>query len=146
MSSGVRWWVVVGRSLEPSQISKGLPSCRGCLAWKIAFIHLNTLFSLRCTRLVRGKPSPSSTNTLIVPSKCGLQFYLTEADLGKPRAAACVAKLAELNRYVAVRCRLGEVVVGSWYSQCFALHPVIPVFLELTLNEMIKYRNNIDHL
>ena len=32
-----------------------------------------------------------------------VQFYLTEADLGKPRAAACVAKLAELNRYVGVR-------------------------------------------
>jgi ubiquitin-activating enzyme E1 len=32
------------------------------------------------------------------------QFYLTESDLGKPRAAACVSKLAELNRYVKVRC------------------------------------------
>lgn len=28
------------------------------------------------------------------------QFYLTEKDIGKPRAAACVARLAELNRYV----------------------------------------------
>lgn len=35
--------------------------------------------------------------------KLGGQFYLTEADMGKPRAAACLAKLAELNRYVAVR-------------------------------------------
>jgi hypothetical protein len=28
---------------------------------------------------------------------CAIQFYLTESDLGHPRAAACCAKLAELN-------------------------------------------------
>ncbi|KAG5187960.1 ubiquitin-activating enzyme E1 [Tribonema minus] len=33
-------------------------------------------------------------------SDLAAQFYLTEADIGKPRAAACVNKLAELNRYV----------------------------------------------
>lgn len=30
------------------------------------------------------------------------QFYLTPADVGLPRAARCVAKLAELNQYVRV--------------------------------------------
>ena len=30
------------------------------------------------------------------------QFYLSEADVGKNRAAACVGKLAELNNYVKV--------------------------------------------
>jgi molybdopterin/thiamine biosynthesis adenylyltransferase len=37
-------------------------------------------------------------------SDLAAQFYLTESDLGKPRAAACVSKLAELNRYVKVCC------------------------------------------
>lgn len=31
------------------------------------------------------------------------QFYVTEADLGKPKADASVGKLAELNQYVTVR-------------------------------------------
>lgn len=30
------------------------------------------------------------------------QFYLTEADVGKPRASASAAKLSELNPYVNV--------------------------------------------
>ncbi|RLN96567.1 hypothetical protein BBJ28_00025867, partial [Nothophytophthora sp. Chile5] len=37
------------------------------------------------------------------------QFYLTEADIGKPRAAASVKKLAELNPYVPVRCHSGGI-------------------------------------
>ncbi|TDH70555.1 hypothetical protein CCR75_005484 [Bremia lactucae] len=37
------------------------------------------------------------------------QFYLAEADIGKPRAAASVKKLAELNPYVPVRCHSGEI-------------------------------------
>lgn len=35
-------------------------------------------------------------------SDLSAQFYLKEQDIGKPRAAACVPKLAELNRYVSV--------------------------------------------
>jgi len=30
------------------------------------------------------------------------QFFLTEEDLGKPRANACAAKLAVLNQYVPI--------------------------------------------
>lgn len=37
------------------------------------------------------------------------QFYVTEADVGKPRAAVSVKKLAELNPYVPVRCHSGEI-------------------------------------
>ncbi|KUF99247.1 Kinesin protein KIF16B [Phytophthora nicotianae] len=37
------------------------------------------------------------------------QFYLTEGDMGKPRAAVSVKKLAELNPYVPVRCYSGEI-------------------------------------
>ncbi|KAL7995721.1 putative ubiquitin/SUMO-activating enzyme E1, ubiquitin-activating enzyme E1 [Plasmopara halstedii] len=37
------------------------------------------------------------------------QFYLTEADIGIPRAAVSVKKLAELNPYVPVRCHSGEI-------------------------------------
>ncbi|CAH0514318.1 unnamed protein product [Peronospora belbahrii] len=44
------------------------------------------------------------------------QFYLSEVDIGKPRAAASVKKLAELNPYVPVRCHSGkiteEVLIG----------------------------------
>lgn len=34
----------------------------------------------------------------------GSNFFLTEADVGKPRASTCAAKLAELNSMVTVRC------------------------------------------
>lgn len=37
------------------------------------------------------------------------QFYLTEDDIGKPRAAVSVKKLAELNPYVPVTCHEGEI-------------------------------------
>eukprot|EP00164_Ancoracysta_twista_P001544 GFYU01002025.1.p1 GENE.GFYU01002025.1~~GFYU01002025.1.p1 ORF type:complete len:1022 (+),score=376.66 GFYU01002025.1:139-3066(+) len=37
------------------------------------------------------------------------QFYLTEADVGKPRAQASHLKLAELNQYVKVNCHQGDL-------------------------------------
>lgn len=37
------------------------------------------------------------------------QFYLSTADIGKPRAAATLDKLAELNNYVAVSAHTGEL-------------------------------------
>eukprot|EP00741_Cyanophora_paradoxa_P000064 tig00000057_g61.t1 len=39
----------------------------------------------------------------------GSQFYLTEADVGKKRAEACVRKLMELNRYVPVSLHTGQI-------------------------------------
>ena len=44
-------------------------------------------------------------------SDLGSQFYLGEADLGKPRAQACVSKFAELNEYVEVKCVSGGNVL-----------------------------------
>lgn len=46
-------------------------------------------------------------------SDLSAQFYLTENDLGKPRAAACVSKLAELNRYVSVSFYLAGKSAGA---------------------------------
>lgn len=41
----------------------------------------------------------------------GAQFYLSEGDLGEPRAAACVSKFAELNEYVKVKVVSGASVL-----------------------------------
>lgn len=41
------------------------------------------------------------------------QFYLTEADVGKNRAEACVTKLSELNPYVTVKATTGELTEES---------------------------------
>jgi len=37
------------------------------------------------------------------------QYYLSEKDIGQPRAQSCVAKLAELNSYVDVNVHAGEI-------------------------------------
>jgi len=37
------------------------------------------------------------------------QFYLSEKDIGKPRAASCVARLSELNSYVQVNVHSGDL-------------------------------------
>jgi ubiquitin-activating enzyme E1 len=42
-------------------------------------------------------------------SNCPLQFYLSEADVGKPRASACIAKLVELNSNVPVLLHTGKI-------------------------------------
>lgn len=39
----------------------------------------------------------------------GTQFYLTEADIGKNRAAACYQRLSELNNYVPTRYHEGQL-------------------------------------
>lgn len=46
------------------------------------------------------------------------QFYLTEADIGAPRAAASVAKLAELNQYV--RVSLSDAPLEPGFLQAFS--------------------------
>ena len=40
---------------------------------------------------------------LVSAADLGSQFFLTEQDIGKPRDASCVSRLAELNEYVPVR-------------------------------------------
>lgn len=39
-----------------------------------------------------------------------LQFFLCEDDVGKPRAAACAAKLSELNQYVPITVHAGPAI------------------------------------
>lgn len=49
----------------------------------------------------------------------GSNFFLTEADVGKPRASACAAKLAELNSMVTVRCvELIYVILPAYIRMC----------------------------
>ena len=60
------------------------------------------------------------TETVILPH-LSAQFYLSESDVGKNRAAACAGKLQELNKAVAVtvlteeltEARLGDFQVGG---------------------------------
>jgi len=40
------------------------------------------------------------------------QFYLSEKDIGHPRAQACLLKLSELNSYVDVNVHSGELTMG----------------------------------
>ena len=52
-------------------------------------------------------PSPAEWRDL------SAHFYLTPEDVGKPRAASCVAKLAALNEYVAVSPRVRRRAAGG---------------------------------
>ena len=64
-------------------------------------------------------------------SDLGSQFFLTAEDVGQPRAAACVRKLAELNKY----CKC-SVVEGAALDATIASVqvPAMPrVFLHLAL-------------
>jgi len=51
--------------------------------------------------------------TLLDPSPvtsfdCGANFYFQESDIGKPRAATCIGRLAELNQYVPISLASGD--------------------------------------
>lgn len=48
-------------------------------------------------------------NAVCQVSDLGSQFYLTEADVGKNRAAACCQRLSELNNYVPTRHHAGPL-------------------------------------
>lgn len=64
------------------------------------------------------------------------QFYLTEADLGAPRAAACVAKLAELNPYVRVTNRSAEALTSEAFLSQFQCVVMVnaPLDAQLAVN------------
>lgn len=49
-------------------------------------------------------------NEPAVWSDLSANFYLTESDVGKPRAAACAARLSELNQYVPITVHSGTAV------------------------------------
>jgi len=68
----------------------------------------------------------------------GSQFYLTESDIGKNRAAACAAKLSELNPAVSIS------VVTSEVDEKLLTSNSVAVFCDSTLSECVTY-NAICH-
>lgn len=70
----------------------------------------------------------------------GSQFYLTEADIGKNRAAACYQRLSELNNYVPTRYHEGILEAG------FITKFKVVVLTETSLEEQLRIaeitRNN----
>ncbi|XP_015599069.1 ubiquitin-like modifier-activating enzyme 1 [Cephus cinctus] len=65
-------------------------------------------------------------------SDLGSQFYLTEADIGKNRAAACCQRLSELNNYVPTRHHSGPLTDG--YIKKFK----VVVLTETSLEEQLR--------
>ena len=67
------------------------------------------------------------------------QFFLTEADIGKPRAQACVDRLSELNPYVAVKVHPQPVTVD--HLRGFAVVVVtdtVPLDIQIKWNEACR--------
>lgn len=64
----------------------------------------------------------------------GSNFFLSEQDVGKPRASACAAKLADLNAMVTVRYGTftqSHHLILSYWSDCVQscvtwIHPPLP--------------------
>lgn len=50
---------------------------------------------------------------LVSVADLGANFFLTEQDIGRPRADACLARVAELNEYVPVSVMTGSVTVDA---------------------------------
>lgn len=67
-------------------------------------------------------------------------FYLTESDVGKGRAASCVAKLKDLNRYVKVSCIEGKLSQKLIESKAYQ----VVVMVGYPLSTQIEY-NTICH-
>eukprot|EP00897_Mesotaenium_endlicherianum_P006168 jgi/Mesen1/557/ME000105S10735 len=61
------------------------------------------------------------------------QFYLTETDVGSNRAAACAAKLAELNKAVSVS------VVTEEIQESFLANFQVVVFTDLPLDKAVEF-------
>lgn len=66
------------------------------------------------------------------------QFFLTESDVGKNRAAACYQKACELNSYVSMKQETGELT-----EELIKEHSVV-VLTNASLEEQIRI-NNITH-
>jgi ubiquitin-activating enzyme E1 len=63
------------------------------------------------------------------------QFYLSEEDVGTPRASACVTKLAELNPYVPVTALTGELKVEDLAKFALVLMVDVPLEHQVEANE-----------
>lgn len=68
-------------------------------------------------------------DTLTTYADLSSQFYLSEANIGQPRAQSCVAKLAELNPYVSVS--LLQSKLDSKAVDAFSVVVLIDVSLEV---------------
>ena len=64
---------------------------------------------------------------------CGVNFFLTNDDIGKSRSSAVVSKLAELNKMVSVVQHTGELT-----QELIASHNVV-VFTNTCRDEMVKW-------
>eukprot|EP00615_Pteridomonas_danica_P013815 CAMPEP_0114400252 /NCGR_PEP_ID=MMETSP0102-20121206/16262_1 /TAXON_ID=38822 ORGANISM="Pteridomonas danica, Strain PT" /NCGR_SAMPLE_ID=MMETSP0102 /ASSEMBLY_ACC=CAM_ASM_000212 /LENGTH=1016 /DNA_ID=CAMNT_0001562545 /DNA_START=1 /DNA_END=3051 /DNA_ORIENTATION=+ len=73
----------------------------------------------------------------------GAQFYLTNADLGVPRAAACLTKLAELNPYVRVSDASSSNLTDPNFLSKFQCVVMVnaPMDLQLQVNEYCHANN-----
>ena len=60
------------------------------------------ILSLKNVILTGVKSATLYDNDLVSYSDLSSQFYLSENDIGRPRAVSCVTKLSELNNYVPV--------------------------------------------
>mmetsp|Transcript_10674 Transcript_10674/g.24911 ORF Transcript_10674/g.24911 Transcript_10674/m.24911 type:complete len:747 (+) Transcript_10674:167-2407(+) len=70
------------------------------------------------------------------------QFYLSESDLGAPRAQASVARLAELNPYVAVAARSGEALSVEFLGEFSTVVMVnAPLETQLEVNDLCHTSN-----
>ncbi|CAM9449721.1 unnamed protein product [Chrysoparadoxa australica] len=72
-------------------------------------------------------------------SDLSAQFFLCESDLGKPRAAACVGKVAELNRYVKISVATGDASAVMGNFQVVVMIDV-PLKDQLAANEFCHSR------
>ncbi|KAJ3293322.1 hypothetical protein HDU79_000431 [Rhizoclosmatium sp. JEL0117] len=70
------------------------------------------------------------------------QFYLNHSDVGKPRAQATVARLAELNSYVPVSVYEGDLTEAELLKYQVVVLTDVPLAEQLRINE-ITHRNNI---
>ena len=71
------------------------------------------------------------------------QFYLSESDIGQPRAAACVTKLAELNPYVRVTNRSAEALASADFLAGFSCIVMCnaPLDVQLAVNDLCHATN-----
>ncbi|KAI8087746.1 ubiquitin-activating emzyme E1 [Gilbertella persicaria] len=81
-------------------------------------------------------PTPTQMSDL------SAQFYLTEQDIGKPRAQVTQPKLAELNQYVPVHLLEGELTQDNLKKYKVVVVTDMPLSQQLAISE-ICHANNI---
>ncbi|KAI3639974.1 hypothetical protein MIR68_001979 [Amoeboaphelidium protococcarum] len=69
------------------------------------------------------------------------QFYLSESDLGKPRAAACRDRLAQLNQYVPVHVLQGKLKLEDLDKYSVVVCTNLPLKQQLEINDYTHKKN-----